>query len=106
MRGERRVRELLRVIAEAIRGETPPGVVASVISVSQPQHGTILVVEVSVFPDERAAEIVAQLNAIERSVRQLVRQRIYMRHLPRQIRFVYSAALKQQQELGTIEKSE
>lgn len=97
------MRELLRVIAEAIRDETPLGVVASVISVSQPQHGTTLAVEVSVFPDERADDIIAQLNSVERSIRQIIRTRIYMRHLPRQIRFSYTPALKQQEGLGTIE---
>lgn len=103
MREERRVRELLRVIAEAIRDETPPGVVASVLTVSQPQHGTTLAVEVSVFPDERAGEIITQLNSVERNIRQIIRARIYMRHLPRQIRFSYTPVLKQQEGLGIIE---
>jgi ribosome-binding factor A len=61
-------------------------------------------VKISIFPDEKAKEVISDLNKDSIKIKNELKESIYLRYLPKKIIFQYSKDLKEAQEIDKILK--
>ncbi len=106
MRGERKkflvIEKLSEILETIIKGE----VVFTILNVSLPQKGGVMKVYLSIFPDEKAETIIKELNKESAKIKNELKNKIYLRYLPKKIVFKYSSDLKEAQIIDKILKEE
>jgi len=106
MRGERKkflvIEKLSEILETIIKGE----VVFTILNVSLPQKGGIMKVYLSIFPDEKVEPIIKELNKESAKIKNELKNKIYLRYLPKKIVFKYSSDLKEAQIIDKILKEE
>lgn len=106
MRGERKkflvIEKLSEILETIIKGE----VVFTILNVSLPQKGGVMKVYLSIFPDEKVEPIIKELNKESAKIKNELKNKIYLRYLPKKIVFKYSSDLKEAQIIDKILKEE
>jgi ribosome-binding factor A len=104
MRAERKKFLLMEILSKILRERIDPKIVFTVLDISLPQKGSIMKVKISVFPDEKAKEVISDLNKDSIKIKNELKECIYLRYLPKKIIFQYSKDLKEAQEIDKILK--
>lgn len=106
MKSERKKFLVIRILSEILEKIMPNEVVFTILNISLPQKGGIMKVFLSVFPDEKANSIVNELNKNSLKIKNELKNRIYLRYLPKKIIFQYSSKLQEAQIIDKILKSD
>jgi ribosome-binding factor A len=104
MRSERKkfliIEKLSEILEEIINGEG----VFTILNISLPQKGGTMKVLMSIYPDNKAKDIIKELNSMQNKIKSELKERIYLRYLPKKIKFIYSKGLKEMEEIDRILK--
>jgi ribosome-binding factor A len=104
MRDERKkfliIEKLSEILEEIINGEG----FFTILNISLPQKGGIMKVLISIYPDEKANDIIKELNSMQNKIKSELKERVYLRYLPKRIKFIYSKDLKEMEEIDRILK--
>ncbi|MGC8981401.1 MAG: ribosome-binding factor A [Minisyncoccia bacterium] len=105
MRSERKkfliIEKLSEIVEEIINGEA----VFTILNISLPQKGGTMKVLISIYPDKKAKELIKELNKNQNKIKNELKERVYLRYLPKNIKFVYSSDLKDMEEIDRILKN-
>jgi len=104
MRVERKKFLLIEVLSKILRERINPKVIFTILDVSLPQKGGVMKVKISIFPDQKAKEVISDLNKDSTKIKNELKKSIYLRYLPKKIIFRYSKDLKEAQEIDKILK--
>lgn len=104
MRSERKkfliIEKLSEILEKFIKGE----VFFTILNISLPQKGGIMKVFLSIFPDEKAKSVIHELNKDSLKIKNELKNKVYLRYLPKKILFKYSGELKEAQIIDKIIK--
>jgi len=106
MRIERKKFLVIEALSEIIEKIIEGDVVFTILNVSLPQKGGIMKVSLSIFPDEKAKKIIEELNKESKKIKNELKNKIYLRYIPKKIVFKYSNELKEAQIIDKILKEE
>ena len=104
MRSERKKFLIIEILSEIIEKYIEKDIVFTILNLSLPQKGGVMKVVLSVFPDEKADEAIKELNKNQIKIKNELKNKIYLRYLPKKIVFKYSKQLKEAQILDKILK--
>ncbi len=104
MRAERKKFLIIEILSSILRERIDPNIIFTILDLSLPQKGGVMKVKLSIFPDDKAKEVVKILNKESQKIKNELKERIYLRYLPKKIIFKYSADLKEAQEIDKILK--
>jgi len=105
MRGERKKFLIIETLSKILKEKIDPRVVFTILDISLPQKGGIMKVRISIFPDEKAKEVISDLNKDSLKIKNELKRKIYLRYLPKKIIFRYTKDLEEAQKIDKILKS-
>ena len=104
MRSERKKFLIMEILAKILEKYIENDIVFTILNLSLPQKGGVMKVILSIFPDEKAEQIINELNKNNAKIKNELKRNIYLRYLPKRIIFKYSNELKEAQVLDKILK--
>ena len=105
MRRERKKFLIIETLSKILKEKIDPRVVFTILDISLPQKGGIMKVRISIFPDEKAKEVISDLNKDSLKIKNELKRKIYLRYLPKKIIFRYTKDLEEAQKIDKILKS-
>lgn len=104
MKKERKKFLIIEKLNEVIKEILNENIFFTVLDVSLPQKGGIMKVKMSIFPDEKAKDVIGVLNKEQNKIKNKIKEKIYLRYLPQKIKFIYTPTLKEMQDIDEILK--
>jgi len=105
MGGERKKFLIIETLSKILKEKIDPRVVFTILDISLPQKGGIMKVRISIFPDEKAKEVISDLNKDSLKIKNELKRKIYLRYLPKKIIFRYTKDWEEAQKIDKILKS-
>jgi ribosome-binding factor A len=97
---ERKRFEVIKKISEIIYQLIPEkNVLLTVVDLILPQKGGLMKVYLSIFPEEKANNLIKYLNKRQKTIKDEIRKNIYLRYLPSKVVFYPSSEFRQAEEV-------
>ncbi|MCS7183748.1 MAG: ribosome-binding factor A [Patescibacteria group bacterium] len=106
MHQERKKREVIKKISFILKEIIDnPKIFLTVLDIILPSKKGIMVIYLSIFPDEKKNEVIKILLKESNKIKQLIKKQKFLRYLPKKIFFKYDSGLKSMEEIDKILKS-
>lgn len=93
---ERKRFEIIRKVSEILnKYNIFANVFFTIVDIRLPKKGGIMKIYLSVFPQQKSREVVDFFNKMQKEIKNEIKENIYLRHLPSQLRFFSSSAFEE-----------
>ncbi len=100
---ERKKFEIIRKISEILNSHNPKkNVLITVVDLNLPQKGGKMKVYLSIFPEKERKEVIEYFNKISKTIKNELKENVYLRHLPSKIVFYPSDEFIEAQKIFEI----
>lgn len=97
---ERKKFEVLRQLSEILKKfNIFSNVLFTIVDLRLPKRRGIMKVYLSVFPQEKTKEVVDYFNKIHKEIKNEIKENVYLRHLPSQIKFFSSSVFEEAEQV-------
>lgn len=97
---ERKRFEIIRKLSEIIHKLNPKkNIILTIVDINLPPKRGVMKIYLSVFPENKASEIINYLNKKQKTIKEEIKKNIFLRHLPSKVIFYPSFEFKEAEKV-------